>query len=133
MSPPHPTMRGILTTSAGLVIVYTVSEGAGRFVHHCSVSMIGTPTTHAVGGTLTLFVAKLLALPLPQLRFEVAESTVHHAELSVDAERHAALAAIPVLDLASADLAALRRQALETRASIAWQRMPAGLEQDGAR
>jgi hypothetical protein len=112
----------ILATSAGLAIVYTVSERELGFVHHCSVSVIGGPTAHAVGGTFVLFVAKLLGLTPAELRCSVAASTVHHAELSLDAARHAALAARPVPELGPAALAALRRGALEARGRVTWQR-----------
>jgi hypothetical protein len=110
----------VLTTSAGLAIIYTVSERAGRFVHHCSISAIGGPTTHALGGTFTIYVAKLLGLPFAELRCEVAESTVHHAELSLDAAEHVALVAAPVPDVSLIDITALRREALATKAQIAW-------------
>ena len=111
----------ILATSAGLAIVYTVSEGAEGFVHHCSVSVIGGPTAHGVGGTFVSFAAKLLGLPHAELQCHVGSSTVHHAELSLDAARHAAVAALPVPELTRADLPALRREALEARRGVTWQ------------
>lgn len=120
----------ILTTSAGLAVIYTVSERAGRFVHHCSISAIGGPTTHAVGGTFAIYAAKLLDFPIADLRCEVTESTVHHAELSLDAAEHAALAAAPVPDVSLIDITALRREALATRARIAWQHGPARVTQE---
>lgn len=93
-------------------------------MHQCSVSVVGGPTTHAVGGTFALFVAKLLGLPLAESCCEVAASTVHHVELSVDAARHAELAAATVLDVSAMDLSALRREALESRALVSWQTPP---------
>lgn len=129
--PSTPDDHRILATSAGLAIVYTVSESAGRFVHHCSVSLVGGPTTHAVGGSFTLYLAKLLGLPLARLRCSVADTTVHHAELSLDADEHAALATAPVLDVSSDDIAALRREALDARARVEWQRMAVLAMQDG--
>jgi len=120
--PVAPDDPRVLTTSAGLAIVYTVSERESCFVHHCSVSVIGGPTTHAVGGTFVLLVAKLLGLAPAELSCSVAASTVHHAELSLDADRHAALAALPVPELGPATLTALRRGALEARGRVTWQR-----------
>jgi hypothetical protein len=112
----------VLATSAGLAIVYTVRERATRFEHHCSISVVGGPTPHAVGGTFVMLVTKLLGLTDAGLQCHVAASTVHHAALSVDAERHAALAALPIPRLTPAALMALRREALEARGSVSWQR-----------
>jgi hypothetical protein len=119
--PAAPDDPRILTTSAGLAVVYTVSDLGESFVHHCSVSVVGGPTAHAVGSSFALFVAKLLGLPLAELRCEVAASRVHHIELSVDAGRHAALAAAALLDMSGIDLPALRREVLESRALVSWQ------------
>jgi hypothetical protein len=130
--PTGPDDPRILATSAGLAIVYTVaeSEGGSGFAHHCSVSVVGAPTTHAVGGTFLLLVAKLLSLPREGLSCQITESTVHHAEVALDAARHAAIAAAPVLAPLPAELAALRREALNARASIAWDRSP--IQQSGS-
>jgi hypothetical protein len=130
--PAGPADPRILATSAGLAIVYTVaeSESGSRFVHHCSVSLVGAPTTHAVGGTFLLLVAKLLGLPREGLSCQITESTVHHAELALDAARHAAIAAAPVLAPLPAELAELRQEALNARASVAWERSP--IQQSGS-
>jgi hypothetical protein len=127
--PAGPGDPRILATRAGLVIVYTVtenglSENGPSFVHHCSVSVVGGPTAHAVGGTFLLLVAKLLGLPRDGLSCQITDSTVHCAEMALDATRHAALSAAPVLAPRPAELAAVRREALEARASIAWNRSP---------
>jgi hypothetical protein len=112
----------ILTTSAGLAIVYTVSERPPGFVHHCSVSVIGGPTPHAVGGLFLMFVTKRLGLQQAGLQCCVEASTVHHAELSVDAARHAQLAAEPIPELTPAALPDLHREALEARDRVTWAR-----------
>jgi hypothetical protein len=112
----------VLATNAGLAIVYTVSERGPRFVHHCSVSVIGGPTPHAVGGAFVMVVAKLLGLTPSELQCHIGASTVHHAALAVDAPRHAELAAQPLPELTPAALATLRREALEARNSVTWQR-----------
>ena len=112
----------VLATSAGLAIVYTVSERGQRFVHHCSISVIGGPTAHAVGGAFVMFVAKLLGLAQPELQCHVAPSTVHHIQLELDPARHAALAALPLPELSPRALQALRREALEARSRVTWQR-----------
>ena len=45
-----PDDTRILRTSAGFVLLYTISKGApGTYVHHASVSIPGHPTAHAVG------------------------------------------------------------------------------------
>lgn len=112
----------VLSTSAGLAIVYTVSEREQRFVHHCSISVIGGPTAHAVGGAFVMFVAKLLGLAQSGLQCHVAPSTVHHVQLELDPAAHAALAALPIPELSPAALDALRREALEARSRVTWQR-----------
>jgi len=115
----------VLSTSAGLAIVYTVSERGTDFVHHCSISVIGGPTAHAVGGAFLMFVARLLGLSQSELQCHVAPSTVHHAQLSVDPARHAELAALPLPELTPAALEGLRREALEARSRVTWQRSAA--------
>lgn len=120
--PTAPDDPRILATNAGLAIVYTVSQRDQRFVHHCSVSLIGAPTTHAVGGAFVMFVAKLLGLAQAGLQCHISASTVHHVELEVDATAHTALAALPLPELTPPALAALRREALEARSSVTWQR-----------
>jgi hypothetical protein len=112
----------VLSTSAGLAVVYTVSERGQRFVHHCSISVIGGPTAHAVGATFVMFVTKLLGLAQPELQCHVAPSTVHHAQLEVDPARHAELAALPIPELTPPALEALRREALEARGRVSWRR-----------
>lgn len=72
-----------------------------------------------------MFVARLLGLAEAELQCHVAPSTVHHVQLSVDAARHAALAALPLPELTPAALQALRRDALEARSRITWQRSSA--------
>jgi hypothetical protein len=119
--PTAPDDPRIVATSAGIAIVYTVSERPPRFVHHCSVSAMSGPTPHAVGGAFVMFVAKLLGLAQAELECFISASTVHHAELSLDAARHAALAAAPIPTLTPAALADLRRDALEARSSVNWQ------------
>lgn len=106
-------------SSAGLAIVYTVSEGAGGYVHHWSVGAVSGPTAHALGGAFVLFVAKLLGFSPSDLRCEVAPSTVHHAEVVLDAAQHAALAAAPAREVSREELAELRREILEARLRVA--------------
>lgn len=112
----------VLSTSAGLAIVYTVSQRGQRFVHHCSLSVIGGPTAHAVGGAFVMFVAKLLGLTQSELQCHVAPSTVHHVQLEVDPAGHSALAALPIPELTPRALEALRREALEARSRVDWRR-----------
>src|SRR3954447_1777712 len=59
MPPPHEDPR-VLTTSAGMILAYTVSRVEDRFVHHYSVSVGGGYIAHAVGETFVLLAAKLM-------------------------------------------------------------------------
>jgi hypothetical protein len=72
-----------------------------------------------------MFVARLLGLTQAELQCHVAPSTVHHAQLSLDPARHAALAALPLPELTPPALEALRREALEARGRVTWQRASA--------
>jgi len=76
-----PDDTRILRTSAGFVLLYTISKGApGTYVHHASVSIPGHPTAHAVGDTFILLWAKLLGIEYWRLVLDVSPMTVHHAE-----------------------------------------------------
>jgi hypothetical protein len=111
----------ILKTPLGLAIVYTIKKRETEFVHHCSVGATRSATAHAVGETFLLFVAKVLGLPIEKMTFEIADSTVHHAEAVVSEAEHAALAAALVVDVSMANVAELRRAAMETRDGIRWR------------
>jgi len=116
----------IVTTSAGLAVVYTISSRSpSDFVHHCSVSVIGGRTAHAVGGTFVIFVAKLVGLPIDKMRFEVGNTTVHHGQVSLDPAQHAELAATAVWEVAPDAVAELRRSCFEARSSVFWHRTAA--------
>jgi len=114
----------ILTTTAGLAVVYTVSQELTGHLHHCSVSVIGGPTPHAVGATFILFVAQLLGLPIARLRLEIGASTVHHAEVRLDQAEHQRLAAASVPELDASAMVELRRDAFESRTRLLWQSPP---------
>lgn len=106
-------------TSANVAIVYTVRKDDTRYVHHCSVSVPGGPTTHAVGRTFVAFAAKLFGLPLDRMVFAVAPSTVHHGEVTLDAEEHAAVAAAPVPEVSASNATELKRAAMD--APLEWK------------
>ncbi len=111
----------ILATSSSLVIVYTVSTRDADFVHHCSVGTRGGATAHAVGSTFLLFVVKALGLPAEKLTFQIADSTVHHAEATLGEAEHRALSANPALEVSAGNVADFRRSVMEARDGVRWQ------------
>jgi hypothetical protein len=119
-----PVSRGdprIIATSSGLVIVYTVQKREADFVHHCSVGTRGGATAHAVGSTFVVLVAKLLGLPTEKTTYQIADSTIHHAEAVVDEAEHLALAAAPVPEVSAGNVAELRRDVMEAREGVRWR------------
>lgn len=119
-----PTSRDdprILATSSGLVIVYTVQKRDADFVHHCSVGTKGGATAHAVGSTFLLLVVRLLGLPAEKVTYQIADSTIHHAEAVVDDAGHHALSAAPVPELSAGNVAELRRDVMEAREGVRWR------------
>lgn len=112
----------ILTTPAGLAIVYTVQEKGSRFLHHCSVSVAEGYTAHAVGGTFVVFVMKLVGLPIERSQFEIGASTVHHGEATLDPAEHDELVRAPTTDVSTSNVAELRNAAFDARHGIHWKR-----------
>ena len=110
----------ILVTTERLVVVYTVKQRDADFVHHCSVSVAGGVTAHAVGSTFLVFVVKVLRLPIAKMIFAFADTTVHHGEAVVDAAAHAALAAAPVVGVTASNVGEIRREAMEARDGVRW-------------
>jgi hypothetical protein len=93
-APDHPS---ILHTSAGLVLLYTVScRPPGIFVHHASVSIPGRVTAHAVGETFILLWARMLGIGYERLTLSVSPTTVHHAEFVLDEREQADFVSRPV-------------------------------------
>src|SRR5262245_32680910 len=63
-----PDDARILRTSAGLVLLYTIGQGApATYSHHASISIPGRPTAHAVGETFILLWATLLRIEYGRL------------------------------------------------------------------
>ena len=91
-----PDDARILRTSAGLAFLYTVSLGAGTYVHHASVSIPGRPTAHAVGETFILLWAKLLGVEYGRLALDVSPMTVHHAEFVLNEHEQSEFAQRPI-------------------------------------
>jgi hypothetical protein len=120
--PATPSDPRILTTPAGLAIVYTVAESGSRFVHHCSVSVAGGYTAHAIGGTFVVFVMKLVGLPVERSKFEIGVSTVHHGEATLDQTEHDELVRVPTPEVSSSNVAELRGAAFDARNGIHWKR-----------
>jgi hypothetical protein len=126
--PASPSDPRILTTPAGLVIVYTVQERGSRFAHHCSVSVAGGITAHAIGGTFVVFVMKLMGLPIERSEFEIGASTVHHGEATLDQTEHDELVRTPTTEVSTSNVAELRHAALTAREGIRWKRaVPPGV------
>jgi hypothetical protein len=110
----------MLVTSAGLAIAYTVHENDLEFIHHCSVGVSGDFTAHGVGATFVAFVMNLVALPMHKTRFQVGESTVHHAEATLGAEEHEKVARASVPEVSGANVVEFRRAALAMRDAMTW-------------
>jgi hypothetical protein len=113
----------IVKTSAGLAIIYTVARGDTTFTHHCSVSVPGGPTLHAVGWRFVPLVAKLVGLPLERMAFEIGKSTVHHGEVVLSQIEHEAVALAPIPEVSTSNLAEWRLLANDHRAE--WKRSEA--------
>ena len=112
----------IFVSSAGLVIIYTVRKQKELFVHHCSVSVAGGYTAHAVGAAFLAFATKLVGLPWDKMSYEIGESTVHHGELVVGPEEHDVLEARSVPAASLENVKANRRASVEAKNAFPWRR-----------
>jgi hypothetical protein len=121
--PTSPNDPRILTTPAGLAIVYTVQKRESKFVHHCSVSVPGGYTAHAVGGTFLVFVMKLVGIPIERAALGIGASTIHHGEVTLDQAEHDALASAPTPEVSASNVAEFRRESFDARSRIAWNRV----------
>jgi hypothetical protein len=121
-APTSPSDPRILTTPAGLAVVYTVAESGSGFVHHCSVSVVGGYTGNAIGGTFVVFVMKVIGLPIERSKFEIGASTVHHGEVTLDQTEHDDLVCAPTTEVSSSNVDELRRAAFDARSGIQWKR-----------
>ncbi|HEV3191899.1 MAG TPA: hypothetical protein VGY54_15415 [Polyangiaceae bacterium] len=115
-----PSDPRMLVTSAGLAIAYTVHKNDLEFIHHCSVGVSGDITAHGVGATFVAFAITLVGLPIHKARFQVGESTVHHAEATLSAEEHEKMARAAVPEVSGANVVEFRRAALAMRGAITW-------------
>jgi len=89
--PTGPDDPRALLTSAGLRVFYTVTKEDGLFAHHCSVSLSGGVTPRAVGGRFIAECVRLFGLPADKVKYEVGQSTVHHAEAVLSPAENEAL------------------------------------------
>ena len=80
----------------------------------------GDITAHGGGATFLAFVINLVRLPIHKARFQVGESTVHHAEATLSAEEHEEVARASVPEVSGANVVEFRRAALATRDAITW-------------
>jgi hypothetical protein len=120
--PKPPDDPRIFVSTEGLVIVYTVRRQKQQFVHHCSVSIAGGYTAHAVGGSFIAFMTKLVGLPWDKMSYEIGNSTVHHGELVVGPEEHEAIAAQNVPTASLENVKTNRRASIEAKSRFAWYR-----------
>jgi hypothetical protein len=125
-----PADAPFLRTSVGLALVYTVSTRDGSYVHHASVSFPGQPTAHAVGATFILLWARRLGFDYGRLALRVSSSTVHHAEIVLDADEHARFVQQPVEAPTAEWLEAFQVECATARESLHWERGAAALEPD---
>lgn len=109
-----------LLTGRGLAVVYTVVQQEQQYVHHCSVSLVDGVTANAIGGTFLIFAATFLGLPADAMTYQIGASTVHHGELVVGAEDHAAIASRPVPAASLENVQAIRLASFNARRSLAW-------------
>ena len=106
-------------------MMLAVREHEAQFVHHCSVSVAGGYTAHAVGAMFLGFTTSLLGLPWERMTFEIGKSTVHHGEIVLDRADHQALAARPVAEPSMADVTAFRQSWSKARPNFEWRRTEA--------
>ena len=107
-------------SSAEVATMYTVTSVEDEFEHYLSVSIAGRYTPHAVGGTLIVYFAKLLGVPLNSLEPGISERNVYHCVFRLSAAAHSELAsrliAVPTIQ----EFEAQRQQLFTDRDSIEW-------------
>lgn len=80
-------------TSAGLVILHTITREGPGFVHHCSLSLGGGYTAHAVGSVYMALVTLVLGLDDSDLTVHITPAHRYHLEFILDEGQQAAFAA----------------------------------------
>lgn len=119
--PDDPRAR---VTTAGLAMVYSISQRDDRFIHHYSVSIAGRPTPHGVGEPFTLFVAQLLGVPFDLLALSSSEtSTVHHAEFQLSQSEQLAFASQPIPEVTKTGIKAFLTEFHAARKDLHWMRV----------
>lgn len=100
-NPPTKDPR-VFVTSAGLAVMYTVGRENGNYEHHFSISIAGRYTPHAVGGTFTVYVARLLGVDLADLHVGISQGNVYHSAFTLTQDQQATFSdriiTIPSLD-----------------------------------
>ncbi len=117
-SPFSPADPRAFVTRANLLVFYTVWRRDEQVVHHVSVSVLGDITARAVGTTFVAWFAMLVGLPVDQVVLEVAPTTVHHGKVTLTRSEHDRTSMAPVLDVAPAYVAGLRRACLDARSRM---------------
>lgn len=105
----------VLTTSADLVIAYTIRHSPALWTHHVAVHMATGFTPHRVAAPVIVFLLRLFGIGLPQAVVEITSTRVFHVEWALNEDEQAAFAAraIVVPSLAQArriHLECLRRR-----------------------
>jgi hypothetical protein len=113
-----PSNPRAFQSTAGLLIVYSISTHETAVVHHVSVGVAGDVTAGAVGLTFVVWLAMLVGLPVDRVVVQVGKSTVYHGEVRFTPEEHDRLANASVLVVAPAGLMALRRACLAARSQL---------------
>ena len=111
-------------TEAGLAVFYTITnKSPGKYVHHASVSVAGTYTTHAVGERFILLWARLLGIGYERLALGVSKATVHHATFVLGEAEQIDFARRPVEPLTIEGLRAFYNEMSTAREKLTWSRM----------
>jgi hypothetical protein len=112
----------VFRTSQNLAVAYTINRDASGFTHHYSISVVGEPTTHAVGERFAAFIARILGVSSvgigpQQLQCGFSEANVHHVEFEMTPEEEQAFVTLPVVipmpetaKAINADMVQLREQ-----------------------
>ncbi|MFL9872640.1 hypothetical protein [Paraburkholderia megapolitana] len=119
--PDDPRAR---VTTAGLALMYSITQEDDRFFHHYSVSTPGKVTPHAIGERFILFVARLLGIPFDTLTLSSFESsTVHHAQFELSQSEQLRFAQRPVPEVTKVEVTAFLNEFDEVRKELHWTRI----------
>lgn len=122
MLPPVPAAGtlppGVMITSAGYVIFYTVSPERGRVRHRLSLSRGGERLTRSAGSFLLAYVRHLLELGTIEHSVGVSPEARYHLDFDLETKAHEAFMTQPSLVPGRAEAPAIARRCLAERASL---------------